>query len=269
MIHHIAISPCPNDIFIFSKLILKSRESSQPKYRFSFHDIESLNRLFVSDCAPDLMKISCARLASSKGWTVADCGAALGRGVGPLIVGKGNLPLSERRELFIPGKGTTAGLLCDRYAPPLPRRECLYSHILPRLQENPDCAGVLIHESRFLYRQAGMKLLLDLGKEWEKDTGLPLPLGCLCLSNRLSPDIRAKMQQDVVDSILFAQQNTRQILPLLREYANEMNDEAILRHIDLYVNDFSISLKNEGRNAIKNLLASKCGKVPLVEFFGF
>ena len=255
----VAISPCPNDVAVFSAWILGLVPWAGPKVEFSFHDIQQLNELGLSDTAPDVLKFSYAVFPKlQKTYELAEVGSALGTGVGPLIVGHANMPLGECREMLIPGWDTTAALLCQRYAPAhVPRRVMRYDQILRMVAMDDALAGVIIHESRFSYAEHGLSLLLDLGTCWENETRLPLPLGGVGIRRHLAADVRQEFENTIRSSLDFAQAHPEQVRGLIKQHAQEMADDKMARHIALYVNDYTRELGATGRRAVELLCEMK------------
>lgn len=252
----IGISPCPNDIFIFGHLIQKNVEWDGPELSFEYLDIQALNEAVLSpDSDFDLIKCSYAILPKLEDrFELFDVGGALGKGVGPLLVGQSGLELENRTEIYVPGFDTTAYRLFEKYGPKGVNVKALrYDLLMEELGRREDIAGVIIHESRFTYESMGLSCLLDLGKAWEENTGLPLPLGGPVLSKSMAPDLKDRLQEAIKKSLVKAWEDREPIESLLKQHAQEMDLDVMASHIDLYVNDYSLNLGKEGRTAIKIL----------------
>lgn len=249
----IAISPCPNDVFIFGPLILLWIEGNL-ELEFSFHDIETLNILAEASDGPDLIKLSYAQAPRVRAsYVPMSVGAALGCGVGPLLVGLPGQPWPARNSVLVPGLHTTANLLQKRYMSHENIVPVRYEKIMPELRQDAKKAGVVIHESRFTYEAQGLECLLDLGRCWEEETRLPLPLGGLFLKRTCSAEVSAEMEMLLKRSLNEAHLRRADLMPLLKEHAQELDEGVISRHIDLYVNEYSMELGEMGARAIREL----------------
>jgi 1,4-dihydroxy-6-naphthoate synthase len=183
-------------------------------------------------------------------------GAALGFGCGPLLIAK--QPLTEQDILTgpvaIPGELTTANMLFTMRYPGAQRKiPMLFSEIEQAVLDGTVKAGVIIHESRFTYEKKGLIRIIDLGEYWEKETALPIPLGAFAIRRSLGQECFAQVQQIIHDSIAYAFENHENVMPYVRQYAWEMEEEVMLAHIRTYVNGFSLELGTEGDRAVEML----------------
>ena len=230
-------------------------------------DVEELN-LMAREGLLDVTKISVGAYASvSSRYIILDSGAALGNGVGPLIVSaKPETDLSDPElTIAIPGKYTTANLLLSVFYPHLTRKtEVIFSGIESMVLNQKTDLGLLIHEGRFTYSAKGLHRQADLGEVWEKAMHTPLPLGCIGAARKMEPGDAKQISNLIHQSILYAQSHPSEGKNYIREHAQEMNDKVIESHISLYVNDFSLNLGSEGKKAIDYLLqkGSECGLLP-------
>ena len=247
------ISPCPNDTFAFDALINGRIENSVGELDVEYHDIEVLNEgVLAGD--PDISKISYSvypKIADR--YALLDSGSALGRGNGQLLVRrKGeNTPL---RRVASPGVNTTANALLMRYFPDVEEVvPMLFSEIAKAVESGEVDGGVLIHEGRFVYERYGLKLVADLGQMWEAETGLPLPLGAIVIKRDLPIEVRREFERMLAESVRFAFENPTLSRAFIKQHAQELEDDIIERHISLFVNDFTISLGDEGRRAVERL----------------
>lgn len=261
------ISPCPNDTFMFEALINGRIDMRGYEFDVTFADIEELNRRVMSGGegtpdtpSPDVSKISYAVLpAIHDRYTLLDSGSALGHGNGPVLVcresdGDGSLPDPHWR-VAIPGIHTTANMLLQKLFPELTdRRPMLFSDIAPAVAKGEADAGVLIHEGRFTYRDHGLKLIADLGEEWDHATGgLPLPLGAIVASRALPTDVLDDVEELILKSIEYGFANPGASRDFIKAHAREMDDAVIDNHITLFVNDNSLTLGPEARRAVQSL----------------
>lgn len=249
----LSISPCPNDTFMFDAIVNGRIDCEGLSFEVEYHDIEELN-CGVEACEPDISKISCAVLPAIKQhYRLLDSGAALGRGNGPLLVRrKGDE--GQICHILVPGEHTTANALVGRLFPQIECREpMLFSEIAEAVERGDADAGVLIHEGRFVYERRNLELVADLGVEWERQTDLPLPLGGIVIKRELGDDVRLKFERVLRRSIEYAFANPLISREFIKAHAQEMEDDVIEKHIALFVNDFSLSLGEQGRRAICTL----------------
>lgn len=266
-------SSCPNDTFMLDALIHgRGPLRDGPQVDSWIADIAALNQRALM--GPDPLpwtKLSVAALGACKGRYLAlNAGAALGRGVGPLVLfnpeknptleqGEG-LSRLEGLKVAIPGAQTTAALLLKIFGPGELRLETMpFEQICGALHRGQVDAGVVIHETRFVYQELGLACLADLGELWEKDTDLPLPLGIMAGRADLSSADHARMSQAIADSLRYARQQPQASAAFVAQHAQELSAEVTAAHIQLYVNDYSLDLGPEGREAIEMLLARGYG----------
>lgn len=246
----LSISPCPNDTFMFDAIVNGRIDCEGLSFEVEYHDIEELNH-GVEALGPDISKISCAVLPAIKQhYRLLDSGAALGRGNGPLLVRrKGDK--GAIKHLLVPGVHTTANALVGRLFPQIEYREpMLFSKIAEAVERGDADGGVLIHEGRFVYERRNLELVADLGVEWERQTDLPLPLGGIVIKRELGDDMRSRVERVLRRSIEYAFDNPLLSRDYIKAHAQEMEDDVIEKHIALFVNDFSLSLGEQGRRAI-------------------
>jgi 1,4-dihydroxy-6-naphthoate synthase len=254
----VGISPCPNDTFVFHGLL--SGEVTVPgvELDFTLADVELLNR-GAAEGRFDLCKVSlAAALELGREHLLLDCGAALGRGVGPLVLRRpGESPWrgrEDRRRVLVPGERTTACLLWRGLHPGEGQLEsCLFSEIPPRLRAGEASLGVCIHEARFTYRALGLECFEDLGQTFEDRTDGPLPLGGLVARRELGTQLLAALQRGVRRSLARARAEPQRALATMRAHAQEQQDRVLWQHVELYVNAWTESLGGSGRRAIAAL----------------
>lgn len=258
------ISPCPNDTFMFHGLI--SREVPVRGVAFApvFEDIEALNQRAVSrEGQLALTKLSLNALGQvSDRYTVLSSGAALGRGVGPLVVrpgfkgGLNDLAQLAGKRVAVPGMATTAYLLLRLFAPEFEAVPMRFDEIMTRVAMREDGleAGLIIHESRFTYEEYGLVEIADLGAHWEQKTGLPLPLGMICAHRKMDESQVERIDDGLRRSIQQARRDPSRSAAFVKKHAQEMDEEVCRRHIELYVNDYSEELGEDGKASIQSLL---------------
>jgi len=253
----LGFSPCPNDTYIFHALVNGLIDTGDLLFEPVMADVEELNRM-ATEARLDVTKVSIgAYPAVSSRYIILDAGAALGKGVGPILVRKPGTTLKavEDGPVAIPGKRTTANLLMSIFYPHVKNKnELIFSDIEKSVTNGIVSAGLLIHEGRFTYKAHGLELMSDLGQLWEQSTGSPLPLGIIAANRNLAPGLAYQISELIQKSILYARLHPEASKEYIRNHAQEMDDDITQKHIDLYVNDYSVDLGIEGKKAILELL---------------
>ena len=258
----LGFSPCPNDTFIFDALIHHKIDTEGLDFEVSYDDVETLNqKAFRGEL--DITKLSYHAFAYvADSYVLLDSGSALGFGVGPMLICKGDseklrLELEKpdtQLKIGIPGKYTTANFLLGLAFPEaLNKQELVFSDIENAVLDGRVDVGLIIHENRFTYQDKGLKKIIDLGDFWEKETGLAIPLGGIVANRTLPLDVQHKINRVLRRSVEFAFSNPKSGLEYIRSHAQEMSEEVMYKHIDLYVNKYSVELGDEGKKAIKLL----------------
>jgi 1,4-dihydroxy-6-naphthoate synthase len=257
-----AISPCPNDVFIFSGILSGAVAGSGGlDFAFAYHDVETLNR-GAQEGLWDLAKISYANYARVESrYRLLGCGGALGRGCGPLLLSNTGR-WDPGGEVLVPGRNTTANFLLDFFGEGRPFQKTFlpFDELYRRLLRPEPCQGVVIHEMRFTFAGDGLHLVRDLGENWEKQTGHPIPLGA-CALRRDCAVPAAEIETLIRASLDWAYAHEDEALELCRRHSQSMSDAVLKSHIDLYVNEFSRDLGKEGREAVEFFLARSKGMV--------
>ncbi|HEY5674217.1 MAG TPA: 1,4-dihydroxy-6-naphthoate synthase [Malonomonas sp.] len=251
-------SPCPNDTFIFYALTHGLIPGLPVTFAERLEDVETLNRLALNS-ELDLTKISYHALGHLRqDYCLLRSGGALGRGCGPLVVSQQATDMQQLRgkKIAIPGQLTTANLLLQLYGEGFENLLILPFHqIMAAIRSGEVAAGVIIHESRFTYQQQGLQAVLDLGQWWEEDSGCPIPLGGILAKRSLGNELIQQLDGALRRSVEYAFANPQQPQAYIKQHSQELADEVIRSHIELYVNDFSIDLGAEGVRAIETLFA--------------
>ncbi len=253
----LGFSPCPNDTFMFHALVHGPRP-----VHYELLDIEGLNRCAQDDPPRfDVSKLSIPALARRLDhYTLLDAGAALGRGCGPLVVQAAagtaqHLDDLAGQTVAIPGPFTTAFMLLRMFGPADLRPVAMrFDKIMPAVAAGEVAAGLIIHESRFTYADHGLIELTDLGELWERDTGLPLPLGVIAARRSLGRRVISDIEGALRHSIHAAIKDPARSAAWVAEHAQEMDTEVCRQHIELYVNQFSLALGEQGRAAVERAL---------------
>jgi 1,4-dihydroxy-6-naphthoate synthase len=258
----LGFSPCPNDTFIFDALIHHKIDTEGLEFEVFYDDVETLNqKAFRGEL--DITKLSYHAFAYvTNQYVLLDSGSALGFGVGPLLICKDNPDELISRlkshvsnlKIGIPGKYTTANFLLGLAFPNATNKvELVFNDIENAVLEERVDVGLIIHENRFTYQDKGLKKIIDLGDYWEKQTGCAIPLGGIVANRNLPADVQHKINRVLRKSVEYAFANPKSGLDFIRQHAQEMSEEVMYKHIELYVNKYSIELGEEGRKAIKLL----------------
>ena len=255
----IGFSPCPNDTFIFCRLIEEAQSQKHPFFHPPhLEDVETLN-LWAFERKLDVTKLSfhaVAHLLDS--YCILNSGSALGRGCGPLLISREevSVPALKNKKIAIPGRYTTAALLFKMFSPETTDLvEMRFEQIIESVASGKVDGGVIIHESRFTYEQSGLVCLQDLGQWWEDSFDAPLPLGCIAVKKDLPASLIEETERKIKASLKWARTNPDACYPYIKRYAQETDDAVIDQHIGLYVNDFSLDLGKEGRWAVETFLS--------------
>jgi 1,4-dihydroxy-6-naphthoate synthase len=264
----LGFSPCPNDTFMFYPLVHGLVDTAGISYRERLEDVETLNRLALAG-ELDVSKVSYHALGHIRDdYALLRAGSALGRGCGPLLVASRNIDLQDLGSLTIavPGRYTTALLLLRLFDPGLTNFLVMpFNEIMDAVLRGDADAGLIIHESRFTYQGYGLHRLVDLGEWWEGETGLPIPLGGIVARRSLGGATIAAVERALADGVAFARSHPEQAARYIGEHAQEMSREVCAAHIQLYVNDFSVDLGDEGVRAIHCLMerGERAGIIPV------
>ncbi len=252
----LAYSPCPNDTFMFHALATGKLRVPDHELEVHLHDVETLNQQALAR-THDVTKLSFhAYLRVEEDYALLRSGAALGYGCGPLVVAKQSISRTDLAgaRVAIPGELTTAHMLFRLWAPAVGNRVFVpYDRILPEvLEDRVDC-GVIIHESRFVYEQMGLRVLVDLGEWWTAETGLPIPLGCIAARRTLPGTTIPDLEDALRRSIEWAREDPRDAIDYAKQHAQELDEQVLEKHIKTFVNEASLDLAEEGLTAVAKL----------------
>lgn len=252
----LAYSPCPNDTFIFYALSHARINSGNLRFTTELADVEKLNQM-ATENGPDITKLSYHAWAHvSQDYQLLTAGGAMGTGNGPILVSKQKIYPDEIQHatIAIPGLRTTAYLLLQLAFPGVFRvEEYLFSDIPEVVASGQADLGLIIHETRFQYKKMGLNLICDLGDWWENKTRLPIPLGGIAIRRDLPVDIKLKVNNLIIESILYSQSHISTAWPFISKNAAELSEDIILRHIKMFVNDYSLSVGKKGKKAMETL----------------
>ena len=267
----LGFSPCPNDCFMFDAIVNRRIDLEGLDFSIELADVEALNQAAFAG-GVDVTKLSYHAYAyCADAYVLLDAGSALGRNCGPLLISK--RPIAPEAvaagglRIAIPGAFTTANFLLGLAFPAAQNKTpVLFSTIEPAVLNGEYDAGLIIHENRFTYEAKGLKKIIDLGEFWERETGAPIPLGGIVVKRSLSDDVKRAVNRIVRRSVEYAFANRSDSLPFVRAHAQEMSEDVMYRHIDLYVNQYSIDLGADGRRAVERLFdrARATGIIPEV-----
>ena len=257
----IGFSPCPNDTFIFDALINHKIDTNGYKFKVHLEDVQTLNEWAIAGKLP-FSKISYGvwPLVKNK-YSLLNSGGALGKGVGPLLIYKEDKtkadgkPNAATMRVAIPGINTTAHLLFSLAFPTITNKEFLvFNEIEEAVLSGAVDAGVIIHENRFTYASKGLSKWMDLGTYFEETYNAPIPLGGIIARNDVDPIDIANIDALIKQSVQYAFKNSYETLPeYIKMHSQEMSEEVMRQHINLYVNDFTIDMGDTGRKAIVQL----------------
>jgi 1,4-dihydroxy-6-naphthoate synthase len=286
----LGFSPCPNDTFIFDAMIHHKIDTEGLSFDVVYDDVETLNqKAFRTEL--DITKLSYHAYAyMTENYVLLHAGSALGFGVGPLLICNNEdyistyslaglksqnsdfrpltsdlRPQTSNPRIGIPGKYTTANFLLSMAFPEAKNKiELKFSEIESALLNHQIDMGVIIHENRFTYQEKGLKKIIDLGEFWEDLTKGPIPLGGIMIKRDLPEEIKQKVNRIIRRSVEYAFDHPESGMDFICSLSQEMSTEVIKKHIDLYVNKFSIDLGETGRKAVQTFFeeAHKVGIIP-------
>lgn len=267
----LGFSPCPNDTSIFYAIANRKIDLQGLDFDFYIDDVEVLNHIAVKR-EVDISKVSChAFYYLQDDYQFLRSGGAFGRKCGPLLVQKSDVRSQNKEEggsgspkIAIPGNFTTAFLLLKLYLASSPKPifdmktiqfiTMPFHTIMEAVSEGGVDAGLIIHESRFTYQDYGLKQIIDLGDWWERETKLPIPLGGIVAKRSLGALTLKKVEDLIRSSVQYFFKHKNEAIPFIKKYSQELSDEVILKHISLYVNDYTIDIGSEGEAALNEFL---------------
>ena len=268
----LGFSPCPNDCFIFDALVHNKIDTEGLTFKVELHDVETLNKKALNN-ELDVTKLSFHAYGHAlNNYILLRAGSALGFNCGPLLITRHaklsrseSSVLNDNSKIAIPGKLTTANFLLSLAYPNLKNKiEYVFSDIENAILSGEVDAGLIIHENRFTYEQKGLKKIIDLGEYWESLIHAPIPLGGIVIKRSFDAELQQKVNRLIRKSVEYAFANPESSKAYVKEHAQEMSEEVMQKHINLYVNSFSIDLGEIGINAIK-LLFNKAEELALFQ----
>ena len=252
----IGFSPCPNDTFIFDALVNKKIDTGEFYFEPVLEDVQTLNQWAIEGKL-DITKLSYGVLPLVLDhYKLLSSGSALGKGVGPLLIANKDAGILnvEEQLIAIPGENTTAHLLfCLKY-PTVKNKVFLRYDAIEDFVLQGKGLGVIIHENRFTYQDKGLKKITDLGDYWEQETLVPIPLGGIVVRRSFETALQKEVEGLIKKSIEYAFANYPALNEYIRKYSQEMSEDVMRKHIDLYVNNYSIELGESGEKAVLKLM---------------
>lgn len=271
----LGFSPCPNDTFIFDALVNNKIDTGGLQFDVVLEDVQTLNNWALQGKL-DITKLSYGVLPLVLDqYIVLNSGSALGSGVGPLLIKNEKLRIKNVEEhlIAVPGEHTTAHLLFSLAYPEGKNKVFLRYDEIENFVLEEKGLGVIIHENRFTYADKGLQKITDLGDYWEKETGKSIPLGGIVIKRSIDPGIKLQVDLLIRRSIEYAYANHyKELTDYVKKHSQEMNEAVMRLHIDLYVNNYSISLGQTGKDAVQKLLqvfqnTHALYKVPVTDVF--
>lgn len=263
----LGFSPCPNDTFIFDAMVNNKIDTRGITFSYVMEDVETLN-VWAEQGKLDITKLSYNTFIHTvSNYALLHSGSALGEGVGPILVSKQPLDINSINDyrIAVPGFKTTANLLLTLAFPgAMDKTELVFNEIETAVLNGEFDAGLIIHEGRFTYQQKGLTKLIDLGDWWEQTTHAAIPLGGIVIRRSFDKELCATVDAIIKESLAYSWQHYPELTPFVTENAQEMEEEVMRKHINLYVNDYTADLGDKGRAAI-NTLFEKAAAAGLIK----
>ena len=254
---HVAHSPDSDDAFMFYALATKKIDTGDLNYIHKLNDIETLNRKAMKgEYEVSAVSFHAYAYMTDK-YALLSCGASMGRNYGPIVVsGKPMRPKNlANKTIAIPGTLTTAFLALKLFEPEFEYKTVAFDQILDEVQKGKYDAGLLIHEGQFTYRELGLHKVLDLGEWWQKETGLPLPLGGNVIKRDLGKRTMERVASDIKKSIQYGLDHRAEAMDYAIQFSRGLDTQRVDRFIGMYVNDLTLDYGAEGRQAVKKLFS--------------
>lgn len=262
----VAHSPDSDDAFMFYALATNKVRVPGLRFTHTLTDIETLNRKAMEGVY-DVTAISFAAYPYLQDkYALMPSGGSVGEGYGPMIVAKRAYTHEEieRKRIAVPGKMTTAFLTLNLFAPGVETDVVPFDQIIPEVLAGNFEAGLIIHEGQLTYDKSGLHRIVDLGKWWQKMTGLPLPLGGNAIRRSLGPELMASVCRALKESIQYALDHREEALSYAMQFARDLDPQLADRFVGMYVNERTLDYGPDGREAVKRLLEMgyKAGIIP-------
>lgn len=262
----VAHSPDSDDAFMFYALATNKVRVPGLKFSHTLTDIETLNRKAM-DGFYDVSAISFhAYPYVQDKYALMPCGGSVGEQYGPMVISPRMVGLEELKsmKIAVPGTMTTAYLALKLFAPKIETAVVPFDRIIPEVLSGKYEAGLIIHEGQLTYERSGLKRILDLGKWWHEQTGLPLPLGGNAIRRELGRELIAQVTRALRDSIQYALDHREPALAYAMQFARDLDTQMADRFVGMYVNDRTLDYGEDGKQAVVRLLEMgyKAGIIP-------
>jgi 1,4-dihydroxy-6-naphthoate synthase len=252
----VAHSPDSDDAFMFYALATNKVRVPGLKFSHTLTDIETLNRKAMEGFY-DVSAISFhAYPYVQDKYALMPCGGSVGEQYGPMVISPRMVGLEELKgmKIAVPGTMTTAYLALKLFAPKIETVVVPFDRIIPEVLAGKHEAGLIIHEGQLTYERSGLKRILDLGKWWHEQTGLPLPLGGNAIRRELGPELIGQVTRALRDSIQFALDHREPALAYAMQFARDLDTQMADRFVGMYVNDRTLDYGEDGKQAVVKLL---------------
>jgi len=248
----LAFSPCPNDTFIFDALVHKRIDTEGLDFEFFIDDVEALNKMAFGHKF-EVSKMSFhAYVLAAEAYVCQNSGAAFCDNFGPVVVARNDSHADTKpTTVAVPGLHTTAALLYKIFFGDVPLTPYLFTEIENVVASGKADRGIIIHENVFTFQNKGLIEIDNLGKRWQNTFGLPVPLGCIAVSRKLDKPLQLKIDKLIKESILYALNHPDTAMPFIKKNAANLDEKIIKKHIETYVNAYSLALDNKARKAVR------------------
>ena len=252
----VAHSPDSDDAFMFYGLATHKVRTPGLRFTHTLCDIETLNQK-AREGVYDVTAISFhAYPYIQDKYALMACGGSVGEGYGPMIVSPRPFTADEikGRKIAVPGTLTTAYLALQLFSPGIETEVVPFDQIIPQVLEGKYEAGLIIHEGQLTYDKSGLHRVVDLGKWWQKVTGLPLPLGGNAIRRELGPELMLTVTAALRESIQYGLEHREEALSYAIQFARDLDTASADKFVGMYVNERTLDYGSDGREAVRRLL---------------
>jgi len=252
----VAHSPDSDDAFMFYGLATNKVRVPGLRFTHTLCDIQTLNQK-AHDGVYDVTAISFhAYPYIQDKYALLPSGGSVGDGYGPMVVSPRPFTQSEikKKRIAVPGLLTTAYLALQLFAPGVETEVVPFDQIIPQVLEGKYEAGLIIHEGQLTYDKSGLHRIVDLGKWWQKVTGLPLPLGGNVIRRSLGPELISSVSNALRESIQYGLDHREEALSYAMQFARDLDTQSADKFIGMYVNERTLDYGPDGREAVRRLL---------------
>ncbi|MGQ9487509.1 MAG: menaquinone biosynthesis family protein [Armatimonadota bacterium] len=265
---HLAHSPDADDAFMFYALAKERIDTERLRFEHVLRDIQTLNE-WAHEGRMEVTAISVHAYAYVRDkYAILTSGASMGDGYGPLIVSAEPMTLNDLPHVTVavPGLLTSAYLALKLYQPEVRTVVMNFDEILPAVQQKRVLAGLLIHEGQLMHCEAGVYSVIDLGKWWKEQTGLPLPLGVNAVRRDLPLELQKRIARVLKQSICYSLEHRQEALEYALEFGRGIGQDVADRFVGMYVNEWTVDMGEAGKEAIRQFLArgTEAGVIPPV-----